>query len=60
MKDLSAVNSILGMEIKIHRATRNIWLNHMKCIETILKRFNIEDCKPMKVSIPIGARLIVE
>jgi hypothetical protein len=29
----------------------------MKYIETILKCFNIQDCKPMKVPILVGARL---
>jgi hypothetical protein len=35
-------------------------LNQKKYIETILKRFNMQDCKPVKVPIPMGARLIVE
>jgi hypothetical protein len=32
----------------------------MKYIETILKHFNMQDCKPMKVPIPVGARLTLE
>jgi hypothetical protein len=60
MKDLDASNFIMGMEIKKDRETRNIWLNQMKYIETILKHFNMQDCKLVKVSIPVGARLIVE
>jgi hypothetical protein len=60
MKDLGVVNFILGMEIKKDRATRNLWLNQTKYIETILKCFNMQDCKPVKVPIPVGSRLIVE
>ena len=60
MKDLSATNFIIGMEIKRYREYRYLWLNHTKYIETILKRFNMHDCKPVKVPIPVGARLIVE
>jgi hypothetical protein len=60
MKDLGAMKFIMGMEIKRDRETRNIWLNQKKYIETILKHFNMQDCKPMKVSIPMGARLTVE
>jgi hypothetical protein len=60
MKDLGAPNFILGMEIKRDRAARNIWLNQMKYIETILKCFNMQGCKPVKISILVGARLIVE
>jgi hypothetical protein len=43
MKDLGAVNFIMGMEIKRDRATRKLRLNQMKYIETILKCFNIQD-----------------
>ena len=41
MKDLGATNFILGMEIKRDRATRKLWLNQKKYIETILKCFNM-------------------
>jgi hypothetical protein len=57
IKDLGAVNLILGMDIKRDRATRNIWLNQKKYIETILKRFNMQDCEPVKLLIPMGERL---
>jgi hypothetical protein len=32
----------------------------MKYIETILKQFNTQDCKLVKVPIPVGKRLTVE
>jgi hypothetical protein len=60
MKDLGVANFILRMEIKIDRASRKHWLNQMKYIETRLKCFHIKDFKPMKVTIPMGERLIVE
>ena len=41
MKDLGAVNFILGMEIKRNYADRKLWLNKRKYIETILHRFNM-------------------
>jgi hypothetical protein len=41
MKDLGATNFILGMEIKRDQTIRKLWLNQRKCIETILKRFNM-------------------
>jgi hypothetical protein len=41
MKDLGATNFTLGMDIKIDRTTRNIYLNQSKYIETILKCFNV-------------------
>jgi hypothetical protein len=60
MKDLDAANFILRMEIKRYQATRNLWLNKTKYIETVMERFNMRDCKPVKVPIPVGARLTVE
>jgi hypothetical protein len=41
MKYIDATDFFLGMEIKRDRASRNIWLNQKKYIETILKHFNM-------------------
>jgi hypothetical protein len=57
MKDLGATNFILGMKIKRDKIVRNLWLNHRKYIETILKHFNMQDYKPVKVPIPMGEKL---
>jgi hypothetical protein len=60
MKDIGATNFIMGMDIKRDRAAINIWLNQMKYIEAILKHFNVQDCKPVKVSILVGERITIE
>jgi len=60
MKDISAANFIIGMEIKRDRAYINPWLNHTKYIETILKHFNMHDCKLVNAPIPVVARIIFE
>ena len=57
MKDLGAANLILGMEIKRNRVDRKLWLNQRKYIETILHRFNMQECKTVKVPILVGVRL---
>jgi hypothetical protein len=57
MKDLGASNFILGMEIKRDRKKRKLWLNQRKYVETILQRFNMQECKPVKVPIPVGVKL---
>ena len=49
MKDLGASNFIMGMNIKRDQAARKLWLNQMKYIEKKLKRFNMQDCKPVTV-----------
>jgi hypothetical protein len=60
MNNLGASNFIMGMEIKRDQATRKLWLNQRKYIERVLKRFNMQYFKPMKVPIPMGARIMVE
>ena len=60
LKDLGAANYILGMEIKRDWAKRKLWLNQRKYAETILKRFNMQDSKSVKVPIPVGVRLSAE
>jgi hypothetical protein len=57
MKDLGTSNFIFGMEIKIYRKKRKIWLNQRKYFETILQRFNMKECKLVKVPIPVGVKL---
>ena len=57
MKDLSAANLILEMEIKINHADRKLWSNKGKYVETTLHRFNMQKCKIVKVPIPISTRL---
>jgi hypothetical protein len=60
MKDLGAANFILGMEIKRDRENRKLWLNQRKYVETILQRFNMQECKPVRVPIPVGVKLSVD
>ena len=57
MKDLGASNFILGMEIKKDQKKRKLWLNQRKYVDTILQRFNMQECKPVKVPISIGVKL---
>ena len=60
MKDIDAANYILGMEIKRDREKWKLWLNQRKYVETILRRFNMQDSKPVKVPIPVGVNLSAE
>jgi hypothetical protein len=45
------------MEIKRDRKRRKLLLNQRKYVETILERFNMQECKPVKVPIPVGVKL---
>jgi hypothetical protein len=60
MKDLGAANFILGMEIKRDRENKKLWLNQRKYVETILQRFNMHECKLVKVPITVGVKLSVD
>ena len=60
MRDLSASNLILGMEIKRNHADRKLYLNQRKYVKTIFHRFNMQECKSVKVPIPVGLRLFAK
>jgi hypothetical protein len=60
MKDLGATNFILGMEIKRDRKDKKLLLNHRKYVETIFQRFNMQECKPVRVPILVGVKLSVD
>ena len=57
MKDLSVASLILGMEIKINRADRKLWLNQRKYVEIRFHGFNMQECKLVNVPILVGVRL---
>ena len=60
MKDLGATSLILGMDIKRNHADRKLWFNRRKYVETILHRFSMQECKLVKVLVPVGVGLSVE
>jgi len=60
MKDIDASKFILGMEIKRDQKKRKLWLNQRKYVETILQRFNMQECKSFKVPIHVGVKLFVD
>jgi len=57
MKDLGQANKILGMQIHRDRSKRNIWLSQKNYLKKILRRFNMQDCKPISTPLPINFRL---
>jgi hypothetical protein len=60
MKDLGAANFILGMEIKRDRENKKLFSNQRKYVETILQRFNMQECKLVRLPIHIGVNLSVD
>jgi hypothetical protein len=45
------------MEIKRDWKKRKLWINKRKYVETVLQRFNMQECKPIKVHILVGVNL---
>jgi hypothetical protein len=57
MKDLGPANKILGMQIYRDRNNRKIWLSQKNYLKKILRRFNMQDCKPISTPLPINFKL---
>ncbi|KAL5852379.1 hypothetical protein ACOSQ3_007497 [Xanthoceras sorbifolium] len=57
MKDLGPANKILGMQIQRDRNNRKIWLSQKNYLNKILRRFNMQDCKPISTPLPINFKL---
>ena len=57
MKDLGSANKILGMQIHRDRDNRKIWLSQKNYLRKILRRFNMQDCKPISTPLPVNFKL---
>jgi len=57
MKDLGPANKILGMQIHQDRSKRKIWLSQKNYLKKILRRFNMQDYKPISTPLPINFKL---
>jgi hypothetical protein len=57
LRDLGPTSWLLGMEIKHDRSTCTMTLHQHQYILDILKRFNMEDCKPVSTPMDPNVRL---
>ena len=57
MKDLGPANKILGMQIHRDRNNRKIWVSQKNYFNKILRRFNMQDCKPISTPLPVNLKL---
>jgi ATP-binding cassette subfamily B (MDR/TAP) protein 1 len=57
MKDLGPANKILRMQTHRDRSKRKIWLSQKNYLKKILRRFNMQDCKPISTPLPINFKL---
>lgn len=59
MKDLGAAKHILGMEIRRDRVNRKLWLGQSKYVNSVLQRFNMQNCRPLSVPFTVGMKLSI-
>uniref|UniRef100_A0A2N9HAA9 CCHC-type domain-containing protein n=1 Tax=Fagus sylvatica TaxID=28930 RepID=A0A2N9HAA9_FAGSY len=57
MKDMGPANYVLGIRISRDRDSKLIYLDQENYLEKVLKRFKMEDCRP--VSTPVSKRTIL-
>ncbi|RDX94488.1 hypothetical protein CR513_23119, partial [Mucuna pruriens] len=57
MKDLGPANKILGMQIHRDRKDRKVWLSQKNYLLKILRRFNMQDCKPISTLLSMNYKL---
>ncbi len=57
MKDLGDLHFFLGMEVETDRAQRLLYINQIRYLKEILKRFRMEDCKAIGVSLDPKTKL---
>lgn len=58
MSDLGELHYCLGVEFKRNRARRTITMSQRKYIEEVLKRFNMDDCKPIGTPLDVNSKLL--
>ena len=56
MVDLGEIHFILGMTIKRDRATKTLTISQGQYLKDLLKRFGMEECKPMSTPLESGKK----
>ena len=56
IEDLGEVNHVLGMLVKRDRKSRTLTISQPKYLEGVLKRFNMEHCKPVSTTMEPGKK----
>ena len=58
MSDLGELHFFLGVHIERDRAACTITMHQRSYIEEVLKRFGMEDCKPISIPLDVKAQLL--
>jgi transposase InsO family protein len=57
MSDLGELHFCLGVEFKRDRVARTITMSQTKYLEDVLKRFDMQDCKPLGTPLDVHSKL---
>ena len=62
MKDLGPISTVLGIQVQRDRAQRKLWINQSHYVDSILREFQYEECRPLQTPAegyeylrPVGA-----
>ena len=58
MSDLGELHFFLGVHIERDRVAHTITMHQRSYIEEVLKRFGMEDCKPISTPLDVKAQLV--
>ena len=58
MSDLGELSYCLGVEFERDRKARTITMSQRKYIKEVLKRFNMEECKPIGTPLDVNVKLL--
>ena len=58
MSDLRELHFCLGVEFVRNRATCTISMNQTKHVMDVLKRFGMDDCKPVGTPLDVNCKLV--
>ena len=58
MRDLEGLHYCLGVEFERNKETHTIIMNQRSYIEEVLKCFNMEECKPIRIPFDVNLKLL--
>ena len=59
VKDMGELHHFLGMIVMQDEKQRSVWIGQTTFTENLLKRFGMQDCKPVSTPVDIGSKLVI-
>ena len=59
IKDLGQLHHFLGMTIKQDEEQRSVWIRQPTYTEILLKKFGMQDCKPVHTPVDASSKLLI-